>query len=124
MVEYRIELIQVPVADLNRSREFYGETLGWSVDWDVEVDEKTHFIQVTPPGSAASIAFGRGVSEMPPGSLHALQVVVDSADQALADLTARGVEARGVEDLGWGRFVFFSDPDGNSWAVQELPKHE
>nr|WP_181408284.1 glyoxalase superfamily protein [Schumannella sp. 10F1B-5-1] len=123
-MDYRIELIQVPVADLNRSREFYGTTLGWPVDFDVEVDETTHFIQVTPPGSAASIAFGRGISDMNPGTLHALQVVVDSADEVLADLTARGVAARGVEELAWGRFVYFEDPDGNTWVAQELPKRD
>jgi uncharacterized glyoxalase superfamily protein PhnB len=78
-------------------------------------------VQVTPPGSACSIAFGRGLSEMEPGSLRALQVVVADADEALADLQQRGVEARGVEDLAWGRFVHFSDPDGNTWTVQQLP---
>ena len=121
MVDYRIELVAVPVADLARSREFYGTTLGWPIDHDQEVDETTHFIQVTPPGSACSIAFGRGVSEMQPGTLKALQVVVTSADEAHADLTARGVDCSPVTDLAWGRFVSFADPDGNTWSVQELP---
>ncbi len=122
MVNYRIELVIVPVADVDRSRAFYGDTLGWPVDHDQTVDENIRFVQVTPPGSACSIAFGKGLSEMAPGSLKALQVVVDSADEALADLTARGVDAQGVDDQPWGRFVYFTDPDGTSWTVQELPE--
>jgi catechol 2,3-dioxygenase-like lactoylglutathione lyase family enzyme len=121
MVNYKIELVIVPVADVDRSRAFYGETLGWPVDHDQTVDENIRFVQVTPPGSACSIAFGKGLSEMTPGSLKALQVVVDSADEALADLAARGIDAQGVDDQPWGRFVYFSDPDGTSWTVQELP---
>jgi catechol 2,3-dioxygenase-like lactoylglutathione lyase family enzyme len=121
MVDYKIELVIVPVADVDRSRAFYGDTLGWPVDHDQTVDENIRFVQVTPPGSACSIAFGRGLSDMEPGSLKALQVVVASADEALADLRARGVDAQGVDDQPWGRFVYFSDPDGTSWTVQELP---
>jgi catechol 2,3-dioxygenase-like lactoylglutathione lyase family enzyme len=121
MVDYRLELVALPVADLARSREFYGTTLGWPIDHDQEVDETTHFIQVTPPGSACSIAFGRGVSQMQPGTLKALQVVVASADEAHADLTARGVDCSEIDEQPWGRFVHFSDPDGNTWSVQELP---
>jgi catechol 2,3-dioxygenase-like lactoylglutathione lyase family enzyme len=121
MVNYKIELVIVPVADVDRSLAFYGDTLGWPVDHDQTVDENIRFVQVTPPGSACSIAFGKGLSEMAPGSLKALQVVVDSADEALADLTARGVDAQGVDDQPWGRFVYFTDPDGTSWTVQELP---
>jgi len=121
MVDYRLELVGVPVADVDRSKAFYGETLGWSVDHDHVVSDEIRFVQVTPPGSACSIAFGKGVSDMPPGSLKALQVVVSSADEALADLRARGVETSDIDDQPWGRFVFFSDPDGNTWSVQELP---
>jgi catechol 2,3-dioxygenase-like lactoylglutathione lyase family enzyme len=120
-MDYRVELIIMPVSDVDRARAFYGDTLGWPVDHDQTVDENIRFVQVTPPGSACSIAFGRGLSEMEPGSLRAIQVVVGSADEALADLTSRGVEAQGVDDQPWGRFVSFSDPDGNSWTVQELP---
>ncbi|MGN6272421.1 MAG: glyoxalase superfamily protein [Protaetiibacter sp.] len=123
MVDYRIELVMVPVADLDRARSFYGETLGWPVDHDQRVSDDVHFIQVTPPGSACSIAFGRGISEMAPGSLRALQVVVSSADEALADLRGRGVETSDIDEQPWGRFVYFSDPDGNSWSVQELPDY-
>ncbi|MGL5817076.1 MAG: glyoxalase superfamily protein [Phycicoccus sp.] len=121
VVDYRIELVGVPVSDVDRAREFYGTTLGWSVDHDQVVSEEIRFVQVTPPGSACSIAFGRGLSEMAPGSLKALQVVVASADAALADLRERGVEASGVDEQPWGRFVHFADPDGNTWSVQELP---
>jgi catechol 2,3-dioxygenase-like lactoylglutathione lyase family enzyme len=121
MVNYKIELVIVPVADVDRSRAFYGDTLGWPVDHDQTVDDDIRFVQVTPPGSACSIAFGKGLSQMAPGSLKALQVVVDSADEALADLRARGVAAQGVDDQPWGRFVYFTDPDGTSWTVQELP---
>ena len=121
MVDYRIELVGMPVSDVERAKEFYGTTLGWPVDHDHTVSEDVRFIQVTPPGSACSIAFGKGVSDMPAGSLRALQVVVASADEALADLRGRGVDASGVDDQRWGRFVHFADPDGNTWSVQELP---
>jgi catechol 2,3-dioxygenase-like lactoylglutathione lyase family enzyme len=120
-MDYRIELIIMPVSDVDRSRAFYGDTLGWPVDHDQTVDENIRFVQVTPPGSACSIAFGRGLTESDPGSLRAIQVVVASADEALADLTSRGVEADGVDDQPWGRFVTFDDPDGNGWTLQELP---
>jgi catechol 2,3-dioxygenase-like lactoylglutathione lyase family enzyme len=123
MVDYRVELILLPVTDVDRARAFYGDTLGWPVDHDRTVDESTRFVQVTPPGSACSIAFGKGISEMEPGSLQAIQVVVGSADEALADLQTRGVEAHGVQDLPWGRFVTFRDPDGNGWTLQELPDY-
>ena len=121
MADYRIELIAVPVSDVDRARAFYGDTLGWPVDHDQTVDGNIRFVQVTPPGSACSIAFGRGVSQMEPGSLQAIQAVVPSADEALTDLRARGVEAAGVDDQPWGRFVTFTDPDGNGWTLQELP---
>jgi catechol 2,3-dioxygenase-like lactoylglutathione lyase family enzyme len=123
MVDYRIELVALPVSDVDRARAFYGDTLGWPVDHDHVVSDEVRFVQVTPPGSACSIAFGLGISEMAPGSLRALQVVVTSADEALADLRGRGVEASDIDEQPWGRFVYFSDPDGNSWAVQELPDY-
>ena len=122
-MDYRIELIIVPVGDVDRARAFYGDTLGWPVDHDRTVDENLRFVQVTPPGSACSIAFGKGLSEMAPGSLQAIQVVIDSADESLADLRARGVAAEGVDDQPWGRFVSFTDPDGNGWTLQELPDY-
>ncbi|AYF98547.1 VOC family protein [Protaetiibacter intestinalis] len=121
MVDYRIELVGLPVSDIPRARAFYGDTLGWPVDHDQVVSDDIHFIQVTPPGSACSIAFGKGVSEMAPGTLKALQVVVSSADDALADLRGRGVECSDIDEQPWGRFIYFADPDGNTWAVQQLP---
>jgi len=121
MVDYKLELVGLPVADVDRAKAFYGETLGWPVDNDAVVSDDIRFIQVTPPGSACSIAFGKGVSDMEPGSLKGLQVVVASADDALADLRGRGVECSDIDDQPWGRFVFFSDPDGNTWSVQQLP---
>ena len=121
MVDYRLELVGIPVADVDRSKAFYGDTLGWSVDHDNVVSDEVRFVQVTPPGSACSIAFGLGISDMPAGSLRALQVVVTSADEALADLRGRGVEASDIDEQPWGRFVYFSDPDGNTWSVQQLP---
>jgi catechol 2,3-dioxygenase-like lactoylglutathione lyase family enzyme len=122
MVDYRLELIALPVSDVERAKTFYGETLGWSVDHDHVVSDTVRFVQVTPPGSACSIAFGLAVSEMPAGSLKALQVVVASADEAHADLTARGVACSEIDDQPWGRFVHFSDPDGNTWSCQQLPE--
>ena len=121
MMDYRVELILVPVGDVDRSRAFYGDTLGWPVDHDQTVNEQIRFVQVTPPGSACSIAFGRGISRMEPGSLRALQVVVDDIAHAHADLSARGVDVSAVDDQAWGRFVYFADPDGNTWSVQQLP---
>ena len=121
MVDYRLELVALPVADVDRAKAIYGETLGWPVDHDHVVSDEIRFIQVTPPGSACSIAFGRGVSDMPAGSLNALQVVVTSIEEAQADLTERGVDISAIDDQPWGRFLHFADPDGNTWSVQELP---
>jgi len=123
MVDYRLELVGIPVSDVDRAKKFYGETLGWPVDNDQVVSDDVRFIQVTPPGSACSIAFGKGISEMEPGSQKGLQVVVTSADDAFADLRERGVETSEIDDQPWGRFVYFSDPDGNSWSVQQLPDY-
>jgi catechol 2,3-dioxygenase-like lactoylglutathione lyase family enzyme len=121
VVDYRLELVIVPVADVDASRAFYGDRLGWPVDHDQTVNEDIRFVQVTPPGSACSIAFGRGLSTMVPGSLRALQVVVADIEAAYEDLTARGVEVSPIDDQAWGRFVYFSDPDGTTWSVQQLP---
>ena len=121
MVDYRIELVLVPVADVDASRAFYGDRLGWPVDHDQTVSEEIRFVQVTPPGSACSIAFGRGISPMEPGTLRALQAVVDDIEAVDADLTARGVDHSPIDDQPWGRFVHFADPDGNTWSLQQLP---
>ncbi|MBB2956233.1 catechol 2,3-dioxygenase-like lactoylglutathione lyase family enzyme [Pseudoclavibacter helvolus] len=123
MVDYRIELVGVPVADVDRSRAFYGDTLGWPVDHDQVVSDEIRFVQVTPPGSACSIAFGTGISDMPAGSLRALQCVVTSIEEAHADLKGRGVEVSDIDEQAWGRFVYFADPDGNTWSIQELPDY-
>ncbi|WP_424464534.1 VOC family protein [Pseudoclavibacter helvolus] len=122
-MDYRIELVGLPVADVDRSRAFYGDTLGWPVDMDQVVSDEIRFIQVTPPGSACSIAFGLGISDMEAGSLRALQCVVTSIEEAHADLHGRGVEVSDIDDQPWGRFVYFADPDGNTWAIQELPDY-
>ena len=123
MVDYKLELVGLPVSDVDRAKAFYGDTLGWSVDNDAVVSDDVRFIQVTPPGSACSIAFGKGISDMEPGSLKALQVVVISAEEALADLRGRGVQTSDIDEQPWGRFVYFSDPDGNTWSVQQLPDY-
>jgi catechol 2,3-dioxygenase-like lactoylglutathione lyase family enzyme len=120
---WKIELIFVPVTDVDRAKEFYVEKLGFNADHDASPSAGVRFEQCTPPGSACSIAFGTGLTEMTPGSQHGIQVVVPDADAALAHLQEAGVDAEGVLDLDWGRFVLFADPDGNRWALQELPDY-
>ncbi|MFJ3491914.1 glyoxalase superfamily protein [Leifsonia aquatica] len=119
--DWRIELIILPVSDVDRAKAFYVDTLGWNADHDQRVSPTLRFVQVTPPGSACSIAFGEGLSEMTPGTMQGLQIVIPDADEALAHLQEHGVEAQGVADLAWGRFVTFTDPDGNAWSLQQLP---
>ena len=118
-MDYRIELIPLAVTDVDRSRDFYA-SLGWNVDHDRVVSPELRFVQVTPPGSACSICFGIGLDMMPTGSSQFIQVVVDDADAALADLRERGIACEGVTELPWGRFVNFQDPDGNRWALQQV----
>lgn len=122
-MDYRIELIFVPVSDTDRAKHFYEQQLGWHVDHDQTVQPGLRFVQITPPGSACSIAFGEGISEDEPGSMRNVQVVIDDADAARAELVAAGVDASEVEELAWGRFVSFADPDGNRWALQQLPDY-
>ena len=121
-MDYRLELVIIPVSDVDRARAFY-EQVGFTVDHDRTVHEQLRFVQVTPPGSACSIAFGTGLTDSEPGSVKGLQVVVDDAEAVRADLVARGIDVSQVEQLAWGNFVYFSDPDGNHWSVQELPSH-
>jgi catechol 2,3-dioxygenase-like lactoylglutathione lyase family enzyme len=121
-MDMKLELVMVPVTDVDRAKEFY-ERVGFVCDHDRTVSEEVRFVQLTPPGSGCSIAVGRGITRMEPGSLDNLQMVVANADATHADLTERGIEVRGVEDLAWGRFVYFADPDGNGWALQELPDY-
>jgi predicted enzyme related to lactoylglutathione lyase len=119
-MDYRIELVPLAVTDVDRAVAFYGTTLGWSVDHDQKVSPELRFVQVTPPGSACSICFGIGLEMMAAGSSQFVQVVVADADEALADLRGRGVECEGVDEQPWGRFVYFQDPDGNRWALQQI----
>ena len=119
-MDFKLELIAVPVSDVDRAKSFYTEKLGFNADHDHKVSDDIRFVQITPPGSACSIAFGKGVSESEPGSLQGLQVVVDDIDAAHAELSGRGVDVSDVQDFPWGRFVFFKDPDGNGWAVQQI----
>lgn len=122
-MDWKIELIFVPVTDVDRAKAFY-EKIGFHPDHDQVPYEGLRFVQMTPPGSACSIAFGTGLEiDLEPGGQNTIQVVVPDADQALADLQAVGVEAQGVEDLAWGRFVTFDDPDGNTWTLQQLPDY-
>jgi catechol 2,3-dioxygenase-like lactoylglutathione lyase family enzyme len=121
-MEMRIELIAVPVTDVDRARDFYA-SLGWNVDHDTVVDESTRFVQITPPGSACSIAFGEGIADTAPGSLRGIQLVIKDADAALALLQQKGADADpAVDDQPWGRFVHFRDPDGNAYTLQQLPE--
>ena len=119
-MDFRIELVPLAVADVDRSVEFYGTKVGWNVDFDHTVTPELRFVQVTPPGSACSFCFGTGLQMMADGSTQFLQAVVEDADAALAYLKDRGVECEGVDDQAWGRFVYFQDPDGNRWALQQI----
>jgi len=119
-MDFRIELVPLPVTDVDRAVAFYGDTVGWHVDFDQTVHEGLRFVQVTPPGSACSICFGTGLEMLEPGATQMIQVVVEDADEALAYLKDRGVAAEGVEELPWGRFVRFADPEGNRWALQQI----
>ena len=121
-MDMKLELVMVPVTDVDRAKEFYVRA-GFVADHDRTVSEEVRFVQLTPPGSACSIAIGRGLTQLEPGSLDNLQMVVADADATKAELVERGIEVQGVEDLEWGRFVYFADPDGNGWALQELPDY-
>jgi catechol 2,3-dioxygenase-like lactoylglutathione lyase family enzyme len=116
----RLELIAVPVSDVDRAKDFYVEKAGFTLDHDHKISDELRFVQLTPPGSACSISIGNGITEATPGSYEGLQVVVDDADDAHAELSARGVDVSEVQEFPWGRFVFFADPDGNRWAVQQI----
>ncbi|MEV6330272.1 VOC family protein [Streptomyces sp. NPDC051909] len=117
-MDIKLELIGVPVTDIDRAKAFY-ERVGFHADHDVTVSEEIRFVQMTPPGSACSIAFGKGITEMTPGSLDNMQVVVTDIEEAHADLTGRGIDVSAIDDQPWGSFVYFADPDGNRWAVQQ-----
>jgi catechol 2,3-dioxygenase-like lactoylglutathione lyase family enzyme len=119
-MDWRLELVQVPVTDVDRARAFYVDKAGFALDNDQQVTDELRFVQLTPPGSACSIAIGSGLGDKPPGSAQ-LQLVVEDIHAAREELLGRGVEVGDVQDFPWGSFVFFDDPDGNSWSVQQLP---
>ena len=119
-MDYKLELVAVPVSDVDRAKEFYVQA-GFNADHDHRVSEDMRFVQLTPPGSGCSIAIGKGIMETEPGSVQGLQLVVKDIEAARDDLSGRGVEVGDIQDFPWGRFVFFTDPDGNGWAVQEIP---
>jgi predicted enzyme related to lactoylglutathione lyase len=120
-MDMKLELISVPVSDVDRAKAFYTEQVGFNADHDHQVSDEVRFVQLTPPGSACSIAIGTGTGEnRPPGSAQGLQMVVADAAAARAELAGRGVEVTEVQEFPWGKFVFFQDPDGNGWALQEL----
>jgi catechol 2,3-dioxygenase-like lactoylglutathione lyase family enzyme len=120
-VDWKIELVAMPVTDVDRAKAFYADKVGFNVDHDLIVSDDIRFVQLTPPGSACSIALGKGVTGAAPGSVEGMQIVVSDIEVAHAELSARGVDVSDVQDYPWERFVFFADPDGNRWAVQQLP---
>jgi catechol 2,3-dioxygenase-like lactoylglutathione lyase family enzyme len=122
MVDMKLELVAVPVSDVDRAKAFYTDKVGFNADHDHTVSAEIRFVQLTPPGSACSIAIGRGIVEGKPGSVRGLQMVVADVEAAHAELVKRGAEVSDIQDLDWGRFVFFADPDGNKWALQQLPQ--
>jgi catechol 2,3-dioxygenase-like lactoylglutathione lyase family enzyme len=120
-MEWKLELVAVPVSDVDRAKAFYTEQAGFTLDHDHTVSDTLRFVQLTPRGSACSITIGIGITEAEPGSVKGLQLVVSDIEAAHAELADRGVEVSEIQDHPWGRFVFFSDPDGNGWAVQQIP---
>lgn len=121
-MEMKLELVAIPVTDVDRAKAFYIDRVGFNADHDQSPTDEIRFVQLTPPGSACSIAFGKGIVDSEPGSVAGLQLVAASAQDAHDELAGRGVEVSDVQEFPWGRFVFFSDPDGNRWSIQELPE--
>ena len=120
-MDWKIELVAIPVTDVDRAIAFYRDQVGFVLDHDHSVDGGVRFVQLTPPGSACSIVMGEKITEMEPGSQKGVQIVISDADAALAQLRANGVETGDIQTLPWGRFIFFADPDGNTWSLQEMP---
>jgi predicted enzyme related to lactoylglutathione lyase len=120
-MDWKLELVILPVSDVDRAKAFYTQKVGFHADHDQTVTDDLRFVQLTPRGSGCSIAFGKGITNATPGSVQGLQMVVSDIEIAQADLVERGAPVSEVEDLAWGRFVYFSDPDGNRWSVQQLP---
>jgi len=123
-MDMKLELVAVPVTDVDRAKAFYVDQVGFNADHDYQVTDELRFVQLTPPGSACSIVMGVGISEMAPGSQTGLQVVVDDVEAIRKDLAGRGVETTEVDKQPWGWFSFFSDPDGNTWAMQQMPPRD
>jgi predicted enzyme related to lactoylglutathione lyase len=121
-MDWKLELMAIPVSDVDRAKAFYAEQVGFHADHDHTVSDELRFVQLTPPGSACSISIGQGITEAAPGSVEGMQLVVPDVEVARAELARRDVEVSEVQEFPWGRFVFFADPDGNRWAVQELPR--
>jgi predicted enzyme related to lactoylglutathione lyase len=119
-MDWKLELVAVPVSDVDRAKRFYTEQVGFNADHDHQVSDDLRFVQLTPPGSACSIALGTGLTDAQPGSVTGLQLVVSDIEAARAQLAERGVQVSEVRDFPWGRFVFFADPDGNRWSVQQI----
>jgi predicted enzyme related to lactoylglutathione lyase len=123
-MDWRIELVAIPVSDVDRAKSFYTEQIGFNADQDHQVSDELRFVQLTPLGSACSISLGTGITDAEPGSVRGMQIVVSDIDAAHAELAERGVDVSDVQHFPWGSFVFFSDPDGNGWAVQQLPARD
>jgi predicted enzyme related to lactoylglutathione lyase len=123
-MDWKIELVAIPVTDVDSAKAFYTEKVGFNADHDHRVSEEVRFVQLTPPGSACSIALGTGISQSQPGSVQGIQMVVSDINAARAELLERGVQVSEVQEFAWGSFVFFSDPDGNGWAVQQIPARD
>ena len=120
-MDWRLELVAIPVSDVDRAKRFYTEQVGFNADQDHTVSDELRFVQLTPPGSACSIAIGKGLSDAEPGSVQGVQLVVPDIEAARAQLVEGGVDVSEVQVFPWGSFVFFADPDGNRWSVQQLP---
>ena len=120
-MDWKLELVALPVTDVDRAKRFYVEQLAFDADTDATVSDQIRFVQLTPPGSACSIAIGRGITDATPGSVRGMQVVVDDVAKAREELVDRGVQVSDVEEFPWGKFVYLADPDGNAWALQQLP---
>ncbi|MDA0183897.1 glyoxalase superfamily protein [Solirubrobacter phytolaccae] len=120
-MDFKLELVALPVSDVDRAKAFYVDQIGFNADHDQQVNEGLRFVQLTPPGSGCSIAIGQGLIESEPGSVKGLQLVVKDIEAARAELVGRGAPVSEIDDQPWGRFIYFADPDGNAWAIQELP---
>ena len=120
-MDMKLELVSIPVTDVDRAKAFYVDQVGFNADHDHVVSDTLRFVQLTPPGSACSIVLGTGITEMAPGSQQGVQLVVADVEAVQAHLRERGVETTEIDDQPWGRFIFFRDPDGNGWSIQQLP---